>query len=104
MRVKLHTLQDCKKCKKLKEDLDALNVEYYCITCENDPVDCDKLEELTGSDNYPMVILENRNITEILYIAENYSDLGSIKNKNGIALIPMYSIDNMLSYIKNILN
>ena len=94
--IKIYVLDGCDKCKKLKSTLDKLNIKYDCITCENNPSACDRIEEITGVDMYPIVDLGK----SILYIAENYSDIGKRKEINGQHTLGFYSIDNIIESIK----
>ena len=95
-KIKIYVLEGCDKCKKLKSTLDTINVKYDCITCENNPNACDKIEEITGVDMYPIVDLGKT----ILYIAEKYNDIGKKKEVNGYNTIGFYSIDNIIELIK----
>lgn len=94
--IKIYVLDGCDKCKKLKLTLDSLNIKYNCVTCEQDPDACDKIEEVTEVDMYPIVDLGKT----ILYIAEKYNDIGKKKEVNGHNTIGFYSIDNIIEFIK----
>lgn len=96
--IKIYVLEGCDKCKKLKANLDSLNLEYEEIPCEQYPNMCDNIEDVTGVDSYPMVDLDGK----ILYIAEKYSNIGKVKSITGnISTMGMYSIDNIIDAIKN---
>lgn len=94
--IKIYVLEGCDKCKKLKSTLDKLSIKYKCVTCEESPNDCDQIESITGVDMYPIVDLNK----SILYIAENYSDIGKKKEVNGYNTLGFYSIDNIIEFIK----
>ena len=96
--IKIYVLEGCDKCKKLKSTLDRLKIEYEDIPCEQYPNMCDNIEEVTGVDSYPIANLNGN----ILYIAENYSDINKIRIiSENISTMGMYSIDNIIDAIKN---
>jgi glutaredoxin len=96
--IKLYVLEGCDKCKKLKSTLDRLKIEYEEIPCEQYPNMCDNIEEVTGVDSYPIANLNGN----ILYIAENYSDINKIRIiSENLSTMGMYSIDNIIDAIKN---
>ena len=96
--IKLYVLEGCDKCKKLKSTLDRLKIEYEDIPCEQYPNMCDNIEEVTGVDSYPIANLNGN----ILYIAENYSDINKIRIiSENLSTMGMYSIDNIIDAIKN---
>ena len=96
--IKLYVLEGCDKCKKLKSTLDRLKIEYEEIPCEQYPNMCDNIEDVTGVDSYPIANLNGN----ILYIAENYSDINKIRIiSENLSTMGMYSIDNIIDAIKN---
>lgn len=96
--LQIYILDGCDKCKKLKTTLDSLKIEYEAIPCEEYPNMCDNIEDVTGTDSYPMVNLNGK----LFYIAENYKDIGKIKViSESISTMGMYSIDNIIDTIKN---
>ena len=56
--------------------------------------------------SYPMVVItQNNEIEKVIYVGEDYEELNKTRELNGGILgIPVYSIDSMLSYVKNSLN
>jgi glutaredoxin len=103
--LKIFTLKSCPHCAALKNNLKNENIDFMDSTCEDDPVSCDKIEEVTGSDLYPMAILETKSKTYAIYQTNNHNELGEKpKDTNGIYKIACYSIDNMLFVIKKQLN
>ena len=96
-KVQIYILEGCDKCKKLKDTLDSLKIEYEATPCEQYPNMCDNIEDITGVDSYPMANLDGK----ILYIAEKYSDINKIKLiSENISTMGMYSIDNIIDAIK----
>ena len=96
--IKIYVLEGCDKCKKLKSTLDRLKIEYEEIPCEQYPNMCDNIEDVTGVDSYPIANLNGN----ILYIAENYSDINKIRIiSENLSTMGMYSIDNIIDAIKN---
>jgi len=107
MKIQLITLQDCSRCKKLKKELSNNNIIYKFTNCEDNPNQCDSLETLLGIEEYPMILITDKEdrILEILYIANSYEMISKYKDfDGGVTGIPMHSIDSMLHYIKNKLN
>lgn len=96
--IKIYVLEGCDKCKKLKSTLDKLNIEYECTTCEKNPNECDRIEEATGVDMYPIVYSKGK----LLHIAENYKDIGKEKILNeNLSTLGFYSIDLLIDFVKN---
>lgn len=106
MIINVITLQGCPKCNKLKQLLKESNIDFVYRDCEDNPSICDSLEDATNTVSYPMVLtIENNEIERVLYIGENYEEFNKPRELNGGMIgIPMYSIDSMLSYVKNSLN
>jgi hypothetical protein len=107
MKIQLITLDGCARCAKLKDSLSTNNIIFKNITCDENPNQCDSLESLLGIEEYPMVLITDKEdrVLEILYIAKSYEMIG--KNRDfdgGVTGIPMHSIDSMLHYVKNKLN
>lgn len=107
MKIQLITLEDCNRCTKLKKELSDNGIFYRYTNCEDNPNQCDSLESLLGIEEYPMILITDKqdNILEILYIAKTYEMIG--KNRDfdgGVIGVPMHSIDNMVHYVKNKLN
>lgn len=106
MTISIVTLQGCPRCNKLKQLLKDNNIDFIYKDCEDNPSICDTLEDATNTMSYPMVlIIENNEIQKVLYVGEDYEEFNKSRELNGgITGIPMYSIDSMLSYVKNSLN
>ena len=107
MNIKVITLDGCNKCRIFKEALTKASIKYDITTCDKNSDICDSLESITNSSHYPMVVLSNENnkILEIIFTAENHSQLAEgAKNSGGILYVPMYSTDNILDYVKKRLN
>ena len=98
-KIKVYVLQGCNKCAFFKKELATRGLSYKEISCETDPTECDKIEAVTNTDSYPMVIIENINSVKVLYIADNYKDLGTRQIESGTTVIGLHSIDNMLDLI-----
>ena len=107
MQIRVVTLADCHKCSGFKKALTEARIRFDFITCEDHGETCDGLESLVGVCSYPMtLVMSSKNeIMEILFLADTHKQLEEgIKTEGGIARIPLYSIDKMLSYIQNKLN
>jgi glutaredoxin len=96
-KLEIYVLEGCDKCKKLKQKLDSLKIEYEVTPCEQYPNMCDNIEDITGVDSYPIANLNGK----IFYIAESYSNIGKIKIiSENISTVGMYSIDNIVDAIQ----
>ena len=107
MKIKIVGLSDCDKCKSLRKNLKSERIDHDFSDCDKDPQNCDNLEALTGTDHYPMVLIQDLedNLLEVYYLTSNYHTMiaGSY-SRNGIRLIPTHSIDSLLNYISHRLN
>jgi glutaredoxin len=107
MKIKILTIEGCDKCAKLKAFLKETGLQYSEIPCESNSKECDTAERMTSCDNYPIVILENdhSNKKEYVYQETTYERLRPIYLiSENITLIPTYSIDGVISWIRNKLN
>lgn len=107
MKIRVITLEGCNKCSGFTEALTEAQIRFDSITCEDHGESCDGLESLTGVCSYPMtLVMSSKNeILEILFLADTHKQLEEgVKIERGIAKIPLYSTDKMLSYIQNKLN
>ena len=106
MTINVITLQGCPKCAKIKNLLAQNNIEFTIKDCEDNPSICDTLEDATNTMSYPMIVItRNNEIEKVIYVGEDYEELNKTRELNGGILgIPVYSIDSMLSYVKNSLN
>ena len=107
MKIKILTIEGCNKCTKLKNFLKEYGLQYGEVPCESNSKDCDQAENVTSSYNYPIVILENEYSRKKEYVYEetNYERLRpSFFINENISLIPTYSIDGIISWIRNKVN
>ena len=103
-KLKVFTLKTCPHCASFKTNLKNENIQFTDSVCEDDPKSCDKIEDITGSEEYPMVMLEVDSKSYAIYQTSKHSDLGEKEvDKNGIYKIACHSIDNMLFVIKKVL-
>jgi len=101
-KIKLLLLEGCQRCQKLKEELGKNYVYYEYEICKSDTEICDSIEDLIGCSNYPIVlkIINNNFIEEVIYITDNYDDVGITKSLNNkIKGKPMHSIDQLIDYV-----
>jgi glutaredoxin len=106
MKIRLLALRGCAKCQKMKQTFDSLKLIYNSANCEDDPSNCDSVESIVETSNYPIVILEkNGEMLEIIYLSDSYEKLSEGKKEvSNIITVPQYSIDNIANYVKNRLN
>jgi glutaredoxin-related protein len=101
-KIKLLLLEGCQRCQKLKEELGKNYVYYEYEICKSDTEICDSIEDLIGCSNYPIVlkIINNNFIEEVIYITDNYDDVGITKSLNNkIKGKPIHSIDQLIDYV-----
>jgi len=107
MKIKILTIEGCNKCEQLKTFLKKSELSYIEIHCESNSKDCDAAERITSSHNYPIVILEQEltHKKEYIYEETNYDRLRpSVIMSENITVMPTYSVDGIVSRIKNSLN
>jgi len=100
-KIKLLVLEDCSKCKKLKQELNNNYIDYEYEVCKSDTEICDSIEDLTGCSNYPIVLkmLNASIIEEIIYVANTYEDISKkIMFNNKVKGKAFHSIDQLIEY------
>jgi arsenate reductase-like glutaredoxin family protein len=102
-KITIYTLQGCSVCDRLKNELNHSFIKYKEVSYATDQLACEKLENATKSNIYPMCIIEsfpNRKI--LICFAKESNQLNQIKNLNSTTILTyVHSIDNMLTIIKN---
>lgn len=101
-KIKLLLLESCSRCDKIKKELGNNYIHYDYEICKSNNVVCDSIEDVIGCSNYPIVLkMINKNlIEEILYITNNYDDVGkNINLNNKIKVKAFHSIDQLIKYI-----
>lgn len=101
--LKVLTLKGCSYCDNYKKLLDLQKIKYLEISCSDDDNCnwCDSIEGVTGSELYPMTLVNNH---LLLCMTDNYEMLGkSIKNHHYTVIyfkdsVSIYS--HILSIIK----
>lgn len=100
--IKLLVLENCSKCKMVKEAFDAKDIKYVKIICKDDTTICDEVEDLTGVYQYPMVIHTDEfgSITDIFYITDEHDKIGKLRKLSiGVTGLGFYSVEQLISYI-----
>ena len=103
-KIKLLLLEGCQRCQKLKEELGKNYIHYEYEVCKSDSIICDSIEDLINCSNYPIVLkmINNTFIEEILYVTDNYDEVGkTLQLNNRVKGKPFYSIDKLIEYIIN---
>lgn len=104
-KIKLLLLENCSRCEQIKKQLGKNYIYYDYEICNSDTEICDSIEELIGCSNYPIVlkIRDNRHIEEIIYITNDYNQIGkNINLNNKIKGKAFYSIDKLIEYVINL--
>lgn len=107
MKIEIIGFENCSRCKKIKESLNYIKIEYEVSDCNRNPGKCDALEDIAGTNQYPMVLISGleRDISEIVFISDSASVLqGGVKMKDTIRLVPNHSTDGLIRYVINRLN
>ena len=101
--IKLLVLEGCNRCEGVKKELSKREIYFQYEVCKSDTAICDAVEDIIDCSNYPIaLLLENNKIQKIVYITDNYDDVGKkIRLDNGITLLPVYSIDQLINSIIN---
>ena len=89
----------------MKKELGKNYIHYDYEICKSDNVICDSIEDLIGCSNYPIVLkmINKTLIEEILYVTDNYDDVGkNINLNNKIKGKAFYSIDKLIEYVINL--
>lgn len=82
-KIKLYTLEGCKKCKYIKDSLTKM-VYFEEVMCEQDGKSCDRVETEYGCEIYPVVeIISNATAVgsvdkeiDVVYCVDRVEDLG----------------------------
>lgn len=101
--IKLLVLEGCNRCEGVKKELNKRDIYFQYEVCKSDTLICDTVEDMIACSNYPIaLLLENNKIQKIVYITEKYEDVGKkIRLDNGIILLPVHSIDQLINSIIN---
>jgi hypothetical protein len=101
--IKLLVLDGCKRCEGLKKELNKREIYFQYEICKSNTAICDTIEDMIDCSNYPIALLiESNKIHKVVYITDNYDDVGKkIRLDNGVMLLPVYSIDQLINSIIN---
>jgi len=95
------TLKDCNRCSKLKSELTSIGINFQEIDCESFPDFCDKLEDVTKTYRYPMIIKNAGNTRELHYVTDSYQDLKLSNDKGSVYILkPYFSLEQMIENLK----
>lgn len=109
MKISLLTLENCNRCKRVKELLNKNNIEYHEIPCNSNDInsnECDKIEAITNASMYPMAVVSPNNDLNsiIIFEPDNYKDLKPPYNyRLDIKLNPVNSAEQIVESIKKLL-
>ena len=107
MKINIYTLEYCNNCSIFKRLLlnSQIQQRIPCLIhrAEDNSQICDELESITGSQLYPMVVIENNNaVKEIVFLAESYDRLhAGVSVVNNIKLFPVYNVERIISYLED---
>lgn len=106
MIINLLALEKCKNCEKIELLFMENNIKFNYIDGDTNSEYYNDTENLINTSVYPILILEELagNTVEILYLAKEYADVGKrLPLGNKTTAISLYSVNEMLEYIKNML-
>jgi len=101
-KVMFLVLDDCSRCKALKNNIGFLNSSFKFYSCNGENELCDEAERLVNINSYPMAIVLdiNNNIKEVVYFTDDYNKIGKKQEViSGVFGIGVHSIDQMIDYI-----
>jgi glutaredoxin len=95
------TLKDCNRCGKLKSELTSIGINFQEIDCESFPDFCDRLESVTKTYKYPMIISGTGNTRELHYVTDVYQDLKLLNEQRSVYILkPYFSLEQMIENLK----
>lgn len=97
-------LPSCSWCKALREELDKEGVSYELINVTGTNELADQVEDLLGTENYPIVIVEDSNTTYYVFRAEHIYEAGEVKLSNGSIKLGAISLKGIVDGIINYIN
>jgi len=101
-KVTVLRLSGCSYCEELIKELDLRGVEYTSLDADEVSDYADKVEELIGTNAYPIIILEFSNcIPFYIYRAEEYDQMGEASLNNAVK-IGTISIASMVEITINL--
>lgn len=104
MKIKVLVLKGCDVCKNFIGALNEANLQYTTIDADENDTLADYVEGLTGTNTYPMVILEKTTQTAYLFRADDATKLGSSIVGSNEMVIGCFSADTMFENIISLLN
>jgi len=104
MKIKVLVLKGCDVCKNFIGALNKANIEFTTIDADENDTLADYVESLTGTNTYPMVILEKPTQTAYLFRAEDAAKLGSSIVGDSEMIIGCFNADTMFDNIITLLN
>ena len=104
MKIKLLYLVGCDVCKKFMEALDKASVEYVAIDADQNDKLADYVEDLTGTNTYPILILEKPTQVAYFFRADNAEQLKSRIVSDTEMVCGFFNADSMMDYLITLLN
>lgn len=103
-KIVLYTLDGCNRCDRVMKEFKTLGLRYEKRVCENDSEECDGLEDFTGCDTYPIVIVVTSTKNSV-YIAMQSSKEGNKKKVlNMSSTLETYSsLEEMIKRVSELL-
>lgn len=104
MKIKLLYLVGCDVCKKFMGALDKANVEYEAIDADQNDKLADYVEDLTGTNTYPILIIEKSNQIAYLFRADDAEQLKARIVGDSEMVCGFFNADSMMDYLITLLN
>ena len=68
MKISLVGINTCTTCSEVINIFKNKNIDFEYIDCDKNSDYCDKLEDITNTSKYPMILLyDHNNLSEIIY-------------------------------------
>lgn len=100
-KVTVLRLSGCRYCEELLSKLDKVNIKYTSLDADEHGDFADKVEDLIGTNSYPIVIVDVQNLFPFfIFRAETIDQVGEASLKNAVK-IGTLSIDSMVEITLN---
>jgi hypothetical protein len=102
-KIKVYGLKGCEKCDNLTKKLSDVGIPYEFTDCSGYLEECQDMEILTGALDYPIVVVNNVVIYQVL----NYTKSAKMESLNsqylGLGVLSMHELigSTIAEYMKN---
>ena len=97
-------LPSCSWCKALREELDGRGIGYEIVNVTGDCKLADDVEALLGTENYPIVIIEDSVKTYYVFRAEHVYEAGMKEIEGGSMRFGTLTLKGLVEGVETFLN